>query len=430
MRLLISLLLLVSQTVFAIPQIQHWQTNNGANVYFVAAPDLPMLDVEVVFDAGSARDGKKSGLSMLTNGLLKEGAANLSADQLAEKLDDLGAKISASVSNDMANVKLRSLTKPSLLEPALELFELVLTQPSFDATSFERLRQQTIISLKYKQQSPSSIVKKAFYSAVFGNHPYAQLSHGTIETVSALTLDDLKQFYKRYYLANNATISIVGALNRKAAEKLANKIVNQLPSGELPAPLPEVAALKKGQIIEINHPSTQTKILIGQPGVARGVHDHFALYVGNYILGGSGLVSHLAEEVREKRGLAYSTYSYFLPLRVAGPFIAGVGTSNKTVDQALNVVKDTIGKFMDNGPSEKELKIAKQGITGGFPLKIKSNSDIIAYLSMIGFYKLPLDYLHKFNQNVETVTVEMIKTAFQQRLDLDNMITVMVGYRS
>jgi zinc protease len=430
MKLFISLLLVVSQTVFAIPQIQHWQTSNGANVYFVAAPDLPMLDVEVVFDAGSARDGKKSGLSMMTSGLLKEGAANLSADQLAEKLDDLGAKISASVEKDMASVKLRSLTKPNLLQPALDLFELVLSQPSFDANSFERLRQQTIISLKYQQQSPSSIAERAFYSAVFGNHPYAQLSSGTIKTISALTLTDLKQFYKRYYLANNATISIVGALNRKAAKKLANKLINQLATGKPPAPLPEVAALKKGQTIEINHPSTQTKILIGQPGVARGVHDYFALYVGNYILGGSGLVSHLAEEVREKRGLAYSTYSYFLPLRVAGPFIASVGTSNKTVDEALSVVKNTIRKFMVNGPSEKELKVAKQGITGGFPLKIKSNSDIIGYLSVIGFYKLPLDYLHKFNQNVEAVTVEMIKTAFQQRLDLDKMVTVMVGKRN
>ncbi|WP_069472492.1 M16 family metallopeptidase [Candidatus Marithrix sp. Canyon 246] len=430
MRLLISLLLLVSQTVFAIPQIQHWQTSNGANVYFVAAPDLPMLDVEVVFDAGSARDGNKSGLSMMTNGLLKEGAANLSADQLAEKLDDVGAKISASVGNDMASVKLRSLTQPSLLEPALDLFELVLTEPSFDANSFERLRQQSIISLKYQQQSPSSIVKRAFYGAVFDNHPYAQLSNGTIKTINALKLSDLKQFYKRYYLANNATISIVGALNRKAAENLANQIVNKLPNGNLPAPLPEVAALTKGKTIEINHPSTQTKILIGQPGVARGVHDYFALYVGNYILGGSGLVSHLAEEVREKRGLAYSAYSYFIPLKVAGPFIAGVGTSNTTVDQALSVMKNTIRKFRKTGPTKKELKVAKQGITGGFPLKIKSNSDIIGYLSVIGFYKLPLDYLHKFNQNVDSVTVEMIKTAFQQRLDLDKMVTVMVGKRS
>jgi zinc protease len=430
MKVLVSLLLLLSQTVFAIPQIQHWQTSNGANVYFVAAPDLPMLDVEIVFDAGSARDGNKPGLSMLTNGLLKEGAANLSADQLAEKLDDLGAKISASVENDMASVKLRSLTKPSLLQPALKLFELILTQPSFDAISFERLRQQTIISLKYQQQVASSIAEKAFYSAVFGNHPYAQLSNGTIEGVSALTLDDLKQFYKRYYLANNATISIVGALNRKAAENLANEIAKQLPRGKLPAPLSEVAALTKGETIKINHPSTQTKILIGQPGVARGVHDYFALYVGNYILGGSGLVSRLAEEVREKRGLAYSTYSYFLPLKVSGPFIASVATGNKTVDEALKVVQNTIRDFIENGPTEKELKKAKQGITGGFPLKIKSNSDIIAYLSVIGYYKLPLDYLHKFNDNVEAVTVEQIKAAFQQRLDLDKMVTIMVGKRN
>lgn len=421
------LLLLLCSSAFAIPTIQHWQTDNGAQVYFVPAPDLPMVDIEVVFDAGSARDGDKPGLAMLTNGLLNEGAGGLSADLLAEKIDDLGAEIGNSVDNDMATVSLRSLTDSQLLQPALKILALQLAKPDFDEKSFERVRQQALVGLKYQQQSLATIAEKAFYSAVFGKHPYATLSEGTIESLIALTSDDIKKFYSRYYVANNAMVTIVGALELKKAKKIANMILGQIPVGEVASPLPPVADLSKAQRVHITHPSTQTHVLVGQPGVARGDPDYFALYVGNYMLGGSGLVSRLAEEVREKRGLSYSTYSYFFPRRVAGPFIASLETRNERTQEALQVLRNTIRDFTKKGPSEAQLTKAKKGITGSFPLRIKSNKDIIGYLSVIGFYRLPLDYLHKFNNNVEAVTLEMIKDAFQRRLHLDRMVTVTVG---
>jgi len=420
-------LLLLTSSSFAIPTIQHWQTDNGARAYFVPAPDLPMVDIKIAFDAGSARDGDKPGLAMLSNALLTEGADGHSADQIAEHFENLGAKISNSLGSDMATVSLRSITKPQLLEPAVEMLTLLLAKPDFEETPFERVRQQMLINLKYQEQSPGAIAKKAFYSAVFGTHPYGTLSGGTPESVAALSRDDVKAFHARYYVAKNAVISIVGALDRKAAEKLANTVVSKLSVGKLPPALPPVAALSEAKRIHIKHPSTQTHVLIGQPGMARGDPDYFTLYVGNYILGGSGLVSLLAEEVREKRGFAYSVYSYFAPRRVAGPFIGGLETRNDQASQALQVVNDTLDDFIKNGPSEDKLKKAKQGITGSFPLRIKSNSDIIGYLSVIGFYQLPLDYLHQFNNKIEAVTLDMIKDAFQRRLHLDKLVIVTVG---
>jgi zinc protease len=161
--------------------------------------------------------------------------------------------------------------------------------------------------------------------------------------------------------------------------------------------------------------------------MARGDEDYFDLYVGNHILGGNGLVSRLSQEVRENRGLSYSTYSYFLPMRKQGPFILGLQTKNETAQEALKVLKDELRKFVNQGPTAEELEASKKNITGGFPLRISSNSKIAGYIAMIGFYGLPLDYLDQFNAKIEAVTLDSIKTAFQRRVNPDKMATVLVG---
>ena len=424
---LLVLSLLLVNTANAIPNIHHWQTDNGARVYFVEAPELPMVDIEVVFDAGSARDGDKLGIAMLTNDLLSEGADGYSADQIAEHFENLGAELRHSVDRDMATVSLRSLTEAQLLQPALDMLARVIAKPDFEATSLERTRQQRLTYLKYQQQSPDSIAEKAFYQAIYGDHPYANLPDGTSESVTALTREEIIAFHSRYYVTKNAQIAIVGALDKVEAKKLANIIVSQLATGEIAPALPAVSPLNKANTQHIEHPSTQTHVLIGQPGIKRGDPDHFILYVGNYILGGSGLISRLGKEVRGKQGLAYSTYSYFFPQKVAGPFLLNLETRNEQAEQALQVVQKLLHDFVENGPSETELTEAKQGITGKFPLRIKSNSSVISYLSTIGFYHLPLDYLHTFNNNIEAVTLEMIRDAFKRRLNLDKLVTVTVG---
>jgi len=418
---------IVPVSIYAAPAIQHWTTANGARVYFVPSPELPMVDVQVIFDAGGSRDGDKEGIAQLTNNMLDEGAGKLNADEIAERFENLGAQFGTSSHRDMAVTSLRSLTDPKLLQPALETYALILHDPTFPQDSFDRVRNQMLISLQAQQQSPGSIASKAFYKALYDDHPYASPILGTEDSLNELDRDDAIDFHKRYYVARNAVVAIVGALDRAGTEALVDTLVSALPAGEAPLPLPKVKPLTDAVSVHIDFPSTQTHVLIGQPGMTRDDPDYYPLYVGNHILGGSGLVSRISDEVREKRGLSYSAYSYFTPMRYKGPFTLGLQTRNEQTQEAISVMRETLQDFIDDGPTEKELKASKQNITGGFPLRISSNGKIADNLSSIGFYNLPLDYLDTFNDHVDAVTVEQIKAAFKNRVHPDKMVTVTVG---
>jgi zinc protease len=304
---------------------------------------------------------------------------------------------------------------------------LVLNKPSFPKDAFEREQKRLLLSIDKRKQSPGEIAGEAFFKSLYKTHPYATQPAGIESTVKSLTIEDLKSFYQQYYVASNAVIAIVGAVSRDRAEQIANAVIGELPKGKAPDPVPEVSALDKSKKVKIEHPSTQTHVLMGQPGVKRGDADYYALYVGNHTLGGSGLVARLSNEIREKRGLAYSSYSYFLPMREFGPFQVGLQTRTDQVDEALKVVYDTLKEFVTKGPTEEELTASKKNITGGFPLRIASNSKILGYIGMIGFYGLPLDYLDTFNAKVEALTVADIQDAFKRRVDPDKMVTVLVG---
>ncbi len=422
-----SLTLYTGTAAQAAPEIQHWTSANGARVYFVPAPELPMVDVRIVFDAGSAKDGDQAGLAQLTNDLLSEGAGTLDADQIAERFEGVGANFGASALRDMAVVSLRSLTDPKLLEPALDTLSLVLREPTFPEAAFERERNRTLIGLRAEQQDPGAIAAKAFYRAVFASHPYAIPSNGTEESLKALARADVQAFHRRYYVAKNATVAIVGAVDRNGAQAIVERVLGKLPAGRAAATVPTVPALNNAEVTRIHHPSEQTHVLLGQPGMKRDDPDYFALYVGNHVLGGSGLVSRVSEEIREKRGLSYSAYSYFMPMRAAGPFTAGLQTRNDQAEEALGVLRQTLQGYISDGPSEQELTAAKKNITGGFALRVDSNAKIVENLAMIGFYNLPLDYLNTFIAKVEAVSVEQVRDAFQRRLDPEHMATVIVG---
>lgn len=420
-------LLLLAGLAQANPKIQTWQTANGARVLFVAAPELPMVDVRVVFDAGSARDDGRPGLAAFTAAMLTEGARDWSADAIADRLEGVGAELSASADRDMTAVAIRSLTREPAFSTAVETLAGVLAAPTFAPADLERTRENTLIAIRQAEEEPSTVAQKALFRQVFGSHPYASDPMGTAESVGGMSRADLQAFHDRYYAAQNAVVAIVGALDRPAAEALAERAVGGLPRGERPAPLPEVSDLTDATQERIAFPSSQTTVLAGQPGMKRGDPDYFALYLGNHILGGSGLVSLLMEEVREKRGLSYSTYSYFLPLAQPGPFLMGLQTKNDQAEQAQKVMVDTLARFVSEGPTEAELTAAKKNLTGGFPLRIAENSDIVQYLAVIGFYSLPLDYLDRFTGRIESVTAEQIRDAFARRVQPGRLAIVTVG---
>jgi len=418
---------LFARGALATPAIQHWQSENGLQVYFVPAPEIPMIDMRLVFDAGSSRDADLPGLAAIAIGLMDEGSGDWNADDIADRFENVGALYSASLQRDMATISLKSLSAAKFFDSALDTFVEVVTSPSFPKSDYLRLKNMARVNLQAQEEDPASIAEKAFYRALYGDHPFASPINGTSATIEAITLRDVKEYYQRYFVARNAVLAIVGDIDRAHAEAVAAKIGKGLSAGEPATELAAVKALQTRQLIQIPFPSKQAHVYLGQPGIRRDDPDYFPLYVGNHILGGSGFNSRLVKEVRVKRGLSYSIYSYFLPQNERGPFEVVLQTRTDQVHEAAALVNKTIARFVEDGPSETELEASIKNITGGFPLRIDSNSDIVAYLAVIGFYHLPLDYLDTFNDKIKLVSKQDIKQAFKKRLDIDRMVTVIVG---
>jgi zinc protease len=295
------------------------------------------------------------------------------------------------------------------MKSAIENWQKVIEKPAFPETDFARLKKQALVGLQAQKQSPGSIASKEFYKNLYGDHPYSQPQTGTEETISALKVDDLKAFYKRYFVNKNGQLALVGSIDKKQAKQIAEQISKALLTdgrgkGEQAEAIPEVKPLTEAKVVHIPFPSSQAHVMIGQPGNKRGDKDYFTLYLGNHDLGGSGFTSRLMTEVRVKRGLSYSVYSYFIPMKENGPFMLGLQTKLSQTDEAIKVAREVMEIFQKEGPSEEQLKASKVNIVGGFPLRTASNSDIIGYLAMIGFYGLPLDYLNTFTDKIEGKT--------------------------
>ena len=407
--------------------IQHWATAQGAQVYFVESRQLPMLDLAVSFPAGSARDPvRKPGLAQLTHNLLDQGAGGWSDTRIAHEMADVGAILSGSFDRDRAAVSLRTLSSGNEKNRALDTFLRVLQKPDFPPAVVTREKPRALAGIRESEADPGEVASKAFFRALYGAHPYAHDESGDAESIRTLSRADLQAFYRAHYTATNAVIALIGDVSRAEAERIAERISTGLPTGSALPGLPVPRAVPP-TAQSIAHPSAQSHVLVGALGMARNDPDFFPLFVGNYVLGGGGFDSRLMREIRDKRGYAYSAYSYFLPMSEAGPFQLGLQTQAKQADDALKVAIATLRDFVNAGPTEAELKQAKDNLTGGFPLRIDSNRKILDYLSVIGFYRLPLDYLDTWVGKVEAVTVGDVKDAFARRLNPDALSTVVVG---
>ena len=408
--------------------IQHWQTSSGAEVYFVENHDLPIVDLSVNFAAGSARDtAEKSGLAGITRYMMTLGAAGMSDEVIANKLADIGAVLGGEFDGDRAALKLRTLSSEREQKQALDVFGKILQKPDFPASVLAREKARIISGLEESATQPEGMVNKAFMTALYGSHPYSLDESGEIATVAKLNVADLQAFYQQHYRANGAVIAMMGDLSRAQAEAIAESMASGLPKGPANPAIAQVTYPNAPVTQRIAHSASQSHILLGYPGIKRGDPDLFPLYLGNYVLGGGGFVSRLTEEVREKRGLVYSVYSYFMPMAEVGTFQIGLQTKKEQADEALKIVRATLADFLAKGVTDAELKAAKANVIGGFPMRIDSNSKILDYLAVIGFYKLPLNYLDEYNSKVAAVTAAQIKDAFNRRLKPENFVTVIVG---
>ncbi|HIG79512.1 MAG TPA: insulinase family protein [Cycloclasticus sp.] len=420
-------LALVSTISAALPNIQHWETKNGAKVFFVPTKGLPILDVQLVFDAGSARDGSKKGLAALTSTMLNEGAGGLMAQAIAEELESVGAQLGASSSRDFTTIKYRSLTDKTALTTSWAVLKKVLNQPEFPLLDFKREKERTLLGIKRREESPGTLAQLALYKAMYKDHPYANAIAGEVDSVTNINVEDLISFYKTHYVAKNLIVVLVGGISRDQAEQLVGDLVNDLPEGEKTSKIQTVKDVKQGAEIHREYSSQQTHLMYSLPVLTHNDADYFALYVGNHILGGSGFSSRIVKDIREERGLAYSAYSYFHPMIEKGPFLMGLQTRNEKVAEASTAVKAVLKEFIDNGPSEEELIAAKKNISGGFALKLDSNKKLLGNVVSIVASGAPLGYLDHYLQNVKSITREQIQDAFKRRVDMNKMTLVTVG---
>lgn len=404
-----------------------WYTGNGAKVVFYPAKEVPMLDIRIAFGAGSAYDGQLYGLSALTMRCLDQGSATISAQQIAERLANVGAQYESESSRDMAVVHLKTLSEDKALASAVENFSLIINQPNFSNDTINRERNQQLVAINEVEESPDDVANQQFFTKLYQNHPYAHPINGAINSVRKINSAQVRAFYKRYFVGKNTLIVLVGAISSEQAHAIAEQVVGHLPSGDVAPAIPKALPLNEAIEDKINFPSTQTFIKIGQLGIEHSDPNFFPLMVGNYILGGGVLVSRLSNEVREKEGLTYSISSQFLPMPGIGPFLISLSTRNKETSRALQLTRETLASFLRNGPSSEELDAAKQYLIGSFPLTLASNSNIAGVLLRMHFYQLPPDYLATYRENINKVTVANIKKAFNATVSPEKMLTVQVG---
>lgn len=417
--------------------IQHWTQPSGAKVYLVESPSLPMVDVQLDFDAGSRRDpARQAGLAdaaalMSGKGVRASGSLPaLDENQWSEAWADLGASFGADAGQDRLSFILRSLTTPTLLDQAVQLASRQLGEPSFPDAVWQRERQRWAASIREADTRPATQAARAFRQAVYGGHPYGQ--EATEATLSAIASADLQAWWRAALLPCRAKVTLVGRIDRGQADALVTRLLSRLPQGACPPlpPVAEVAPLDQAVRRDVDFRSAQAHVLIGQPGFKRSDPDFFALLVGNHILGGSGLVSRLSNEVREKRGLTYSVYSYFAPGLHAGAFTVGLQTRPDQAAQAVEVTQSALARYVAQGPTAQELQAAKDNLIGGFPLRLDSNRKLLDNVASIAWNELPLDYLDTWTAQIARVTAEQVRQALARKLQPQRMVTVVLGAAS
>ncbi|HEY6896409.1 MAG TPA: pitrilysin family protein [Rhodocyclaceae bacterium] len=406
-------------------KIQHWVAPSGARVYFVETHTLPMLDVQVDFPAGGAyAPADKAGLAGLTNGLMDAGAGSLNEEQIAERRADLGVRLSETSDGDRAGMVLRTLSARTERDAAIDLLRTLLTQPTFPADVLAREKARTIASIQEADTRPDAIAAKRFAAALYPDHPYGRSADAA--SIERITREDLVAFHKEHYTAHGAVVSMIGDLTRAEAEAIAQRITEGLPAGSAAPTLPPVKMPAAGRV-DVAHPAAQSHIHVGLPALKRGDPDFYALQVGNYVLGGGGFVSRLMNEVREKRGLVYDVHSYFSPRVLEGPFEIGLQTKREQAGEALKVVNQVLADYLRTGPTAAELKAAQQNMADGLALRIDSNAKLLGFISAIGYFGLPLDYLDNYAQKVRAVTAQQVREAFARHVKPEHLVTVVVA---
>ena len=410
-------------------EISEYETSNGIKVLYSKSENIPMIDIKITFDAGSNRDGNLKGLSMLTHNLLDEGTTKLSAEEIASSFESTGAVFNTSVNKDKSSISLRSLADKKYLGPSLKTFLNILSDSTFPQKELSLQKDRTVSTIIEDESDPSDISMNLFFKEIYKNYAYGYPSIGEKSIIKNISRKDIVNFYKNNLNQKTAKIAIVSSLSKKDVEALSEKISKSLERKDILVDKNTIQLKKdnKEKYIYKKFNSEQAHIYIGGLAIKRGAKNHLPLYIGNYIFGGSGFSARLMQELRVKRGYTYGVYSYIYPMKNIGPFVIGIETKSEQAQISVELIHNMLQEFIENGPTNEEIKHAKEAIINGFPLRVDSNSDILNYLSMINYYDLPMDYLAKFTENISKITKKDIISAFKEEIDYKNLTTLVVG---
>ena len=408
--------------------IQRWQMDNGAKVLLVERHELPLVDIDVAFDAGTRRDAaNKIGVADYAGALMDMGAGDLSEEDIRKQSSDLAVTVASYAGLERSGVRIRSLSEAKTLQPTLALANTILTQPRYEAAVLKREQDRSVLSLKQNETNPQFLGNRAMTRLNYPKHPYGYSAWENEKTIRAIKVADLQRFHAQYFRPQTAVISIVGDLNRSQAEQVAATLLAGLPQDKIAlAPIAAVP-VKGGQTTTIAHPASQAHLALGLPVFTRDDPDYFPLLIGNYTLGAGGFDSLLMQELRDKRGYTYGASSSLEPLQQKGEFSINMSTKKASAADALKVSKEVVSQYVAQGPTEAQLQQAKANIIGGFPMRFDTNAKLLSWLGTIGFYNLPSDYLDTYTQKVNALTTEQIREAWQRRIKVNDLNVVVVG---
>ena len=417
---------LLSRPAMAV-DIQRVVSPGGIEAWLVEQHTIPLIAMNFAFRGGTRLDPKdKQGLGNLMSGLLDEGAGELDAEAFQERLEAHAIQLGFSINRDSFRGSLETLSEHRA--EAFTLLKLALTEPRFDPQPIERIRAQILAGLALEAEDPNQIASKAFFAATFPDHPYGRPLHGRPDTVAELTVADLRTFQAAQLTTDKLFIGVVGDITASELATQLDAVFGSLPAhpetGQATTAQPDYTT---GQTALIARDIPQTVMMFGMPGLLRKDPDFIPAYVMNYILGGGGFTSRLTEEIRAKRGLAYSVYSYLVPLDEAGLYLGGVATQNARAGETLDLIRAELERMRDEGVSDEELDNAKTYLIGSYPLRFDSNAKIAAQLLGIQLQELGIDYFDKRNDLIAAVTIADIRRVAKRLLDPASLSLVAVG---
>jgi zinc protease len=407
-------------------KIQDVTSKGGIKAWLVEEHAVPLMAMRYSFAGGNAQDPKgREGLSNFMSGMMDEGAGEFDAIQFQSRMEDIAMRMSFEDGRDTFYGSFETLSVNRAA--AVDLLRLVINKPRFDKSAVDRVRTQLMAGLAYAAKDPNKVVDKTWNAAAFPGHPYGRSATGTADTLADITGADLEAYRRRIFAKDTLKVVVVGDITAAELSDVLDSLFGALPAKAELTPIAKIEpnVTTKLKIVEMNVPQSVARF--GGAGVGRKDKDFMAAFVLNHILGGGGFSSRLMEEVREKRGLAYSVYSYLQPYDNTSVFAGGVATKNEEIGQSLDVIKAELGRLATEGPSQKELDNAKSYLIGSFALRFDTNAKIASQLLYFLGEDLGIDYVDRRNAEVEALTVDQLKAVAKRLFKPDDLFITIVG---